>query len=189
MNNCKDSNIHRGMIIFQNKCQRCHSIRKNESAQHGPNLFGVFGRIAGSTGFYGHSQQLKNSKIIWNRPNLERYLKNPKHHSKVPGNVMFHGAAVPATAGLVVSFLESLSPKAPISTENKPIRFKDYCKQLNSEQHIFSPIKKPSHILPIGIPPMIPLQWQWTIDSDASDLDITDDHKDYINQIERISRR
>eukprot|EP01084_Bolivina_argentea_P182058 314379_1 len=106
--------IERGALLFQIKCQRCHSNQEGYVHRGGPNLWGVFGRLAGSTTYKKYSAELKRSGLIWNRKNLKEYMHDPK--KMVPGTIMFYGAALPADqqTECIVSYLESISPKGPI---------------------------------------------------------------------------
>ncbi len=60
-----------------NKCKACHSIKKGAKHKAGPNLFGVYGRKAGSTDFKRY-KALKGSDVVWTAENLDKWLLNPK---------------------------------------------------------------------------------------------------------------
>lgn len=102
--------IQRGALLFQIKCQRCHANKEEDNYRRGPNLWGVVGRMAGTQGYKKYSEQLKKSGIFWNRKNLKTYMHDPK--KTVPGTYMFYGAELRAEvqADCIVSYLESISP-------------------------------------------------------------------------------
>ena len=67
------------------KCQACHSIIKDDGTavvnggKVGPNLFGLIGRVAGSTDFaYGDSiKALGATGLAWDAALLGEYLADP----------------------------------------------------------------------------------------------------------------
>lgn len=72
----------RGATLYQG-CEDCHSIGENDV---GPMHRGVVGRIAGTVPDYHYSAALKDSKIVWNEDNLDKWLANPL--ALVPGSKM-----------------------------------------------------------------------------------------------------
>jgi len=68
-------------------CQACHSLQRDGPHLLGPNLYGIFGRTAGSAvGFSGYSVALRNSGVIWSPAELDRWLANPADF--LPGTTM-----------------------------------------------------------------------------------------------------
>jgi cytochrome c len=65
-------------------CAACHSVDENDI---GPLHRGVVGRRAGSVPDYNYSAALKNSGIVWDETQLNRWLVNPS--AMVPGTKMF----------------------------------------------------------------------------------------------------
>jgi cytochrome c len=72
----------RGATLYQG-CEDCHSIGENDV---GPMHRGVVGRVAGTVPDYHYSAALKDSKIVWNEENLDKWLANPL--ALVPGSKM-----------------------------------------------------------------------------------------------------
>ena len=70
----------RGAKTYEQKCTGCHSIETNRI---GPAHRGVYGRKAGSAPGFAYSPGVKNSKIIWTEPTLDRWLTNPQ--GTIPG--------------------------------------------------------------------------------------------------------
>ncbi|XP_023342656.1 cytochrome c [Eurytemora carolleeae] len=80
----------KGRRLFKKLCSHCHNISEGESHKYGPNLFGVFGKQAGSVPGYHYSEQHKNSGLQWTESNLNMYLENfketiPGSKKKIPG--------------------------------------------------------------------------------------------------------
>ena len=78
----------RGQEIYR-KCVSCHTLESNGRNRAGPNLHGLFGRVAGSVADYRYSYALKGSGIIWTEQTLDAYLKDAE--AFVPGTKMYGG--------------------------------------------------------------------------------------------------
>jgi cytochrome c len=94
-----------GKLDFQKRCTGCHSLT---SDHEGPRLGGVAGRKAGSVPGFTYSAALKNSGLVWNSANLEKWLTDPD--AFVPGNNMEFHVANAQERGDIVAYLTSLSP-------------------------------------------------------------------------------
>ena len=68
------------------KCKICHSLDKGGANRVGPNLYGVFGRKAGTVAGFAYSDAMKNSGIVWDDATLAKFLRDPKE--SLPGNRM-----------------------------------------------------------------------------------------------------
>src|SRR5690606_38126665 len=69
-----------------NKCRACHQVGETAKNTVGPQLNGLFGRVAGSVEGYNYSAANKNSGITWNEAVFAEYIANPK--AKIPGTKM-----------------------------------------------------------------------------------------------------
>lgn len=68
------------------KCRSCHTLPEGAANMTGPNLWGVFGRKAGSQPGYVYSDALKSAGFTWDAETLDRWLQDPKGF--LPGNKM-----------------------------------------------------------------------------------------------------
>src|SRR5262245_53624362 len=65
-----------GELVFRQRCQICHSVTPAHPNKLGPDLRGVVGRKAASTGF-DYSPALKRSGLTWTQANLDTFLAGP----------------------------------------------------------------------------------------------------------------
>jgi cytochrome c len=91
-----------GKLLYQ-VCMGCHSIDEDDV---GPRHRGVVGRVAGSIPGYAYSPALKDSHIVWDPANLDRWLTNPQ--GLVPGAKMFFAMPNPQDRADVIAYLTEL---------------------------------------------------------------------------------
>src|SRR4051794_31891356 len=58
-------------------CQSCHSVDESGLNKIGPNLWGIFGRKAGSKADFHYSDALKNANVVWSEKTLDQWLAGP----------------------------------------------------------------------------------------------------------------
>jgi len=85
-------------------CEACHSLGAGGAHQVGPNLYGVFGRVAGSAESFVYSTALLDSGIIWSAAELDRWLADPVGF--LPGTTMaFTGYQSSEDRQVLIEFL------------------------------------------------------------------------------------
>ena len=86
-NNAFAGDADKGKKLFT-KCKACHNA---DAPKHkiGPHLVGIVGRKAASAdGYTKYSKVLKESGIVWDEANLDKWLTNPK--GMYPGTKMIY---------------------------------------------------------------------------------------------------
>ncbi len=67
----------RGRMVFAS-CRTCHYPEKEVGHHNGPNLHGIFGKMAGSQpGFAYYSKALREAQFRWTPQLLDNWLANP----------------------------------------------------------------------------------------------------------------
>lgn len=94
------------------RCRSCHTLNEGGPDMTGPNLWGVFGRLAGSHPGYNYSTSMKAADFDWGADQLDHWLQNPR--TFLPGNKMtFPGLPDDTDRRDVIAFLKVETGYAP----------------------------------------------------------------------------
>ncbi len=95
-----------GQMAYKNACRTCHSIREGDH-RLGPSLYGIVGKKAGMVSGYNSSPAMRQSGIVWDENNLDRFIADPE--AVVHGNAMkpYGGIASEEERQKIISYLKS----------------------------------------------------------------------------------
>ena len=71
------ANYRQGMLAFQQRCSACHSLANGGTDMAGPNLFGMFGRPAGTKAGFKFSPAAEKAGFVWAPDRVAAYIANP----------------------------------------------------------------------------------------------------------------
>ena len=101
-----DPIFERGQKLFK-KCIHCHTYQQGQNHRIGPNLHGMFGRMAGAVSDFEFSDAWKNANFVWTEATLDTYLKSPRH--MIPGNRMpFDGLSRPTDRRALITYMKTI---------------------------------------------------------------------------------
>jgi cytochrome c len=95
-----------GQTAFNSSCRTCHTMKERDHRQ-GPSLAGVIGRKAGTASGYNFSDSMKQSGIVWDEANLDKFIANPDQ--VVSGNTMkpYGGITDAAQRKTIIEFMKT----------------------------------------------------------------------------------
>jgi cytochrome c len=97
-----------GEQVFR-RCLPCHSIGEGAKNKVGPELNGLDGRHSGTAPGYSYSDANKNSGVVWDKANFERYIADPR--AMIPGTKMiFPGIKNPKDVENLWAYVSQFGP-------------------------------------------------------------------------------
>src|SRR5580692_6601696 len=100
-------------------CRSCHTTSHGGEDMTGPNLWGIFGRKAGSEPGFGYSDDMKAAGWTWDADRIDKWITNPR--GVLAGTKMTYiGMADPKDRTDVIAYLKVTTSPAPKSQAPKP---------------------------------------------------------------------
>jgi cytochrome c len=98
----------RGRLVFAS-CRSCHYTNPRQGHGNGPNLYRIFGKVAGQQpGFDYYSPQLQAAGFVWTPQLLYGWLENPM--AAMPDTTMMsNGVPDPGRRADLVAYLQQIS--------------------------------------------------------------------------------
>jgi cytochrome c len=95
-------------------CKTCHTIAQGAGDMVGPNLWGIFGRKAGSESGFSYSDGMKALGITWDAQAIDKWISNPK--SMIPETKMTYIGMENAKDRIdVIAYLKTITSPPPAS--------------------------------------------------------------------------
>ena len=69
--------VDKGAKLYK-RCKACHTLDEGGKNKVGPNLFGIFGREAGTLEGFKFSKAMKGAEVVWDETTLDQFLIKPK---------------------------------------------------------------------------------------------------------------
>lgn len=95
-------------------CKTCHNTTQGAGDMTGPNLYGIFGRKAGSEPGFAYSDGMKALGITWDAASIDKWIANPR--AMDPGTKMTYiGTQNPQDRVDLVAYLKTVTSPVPAS--------------------------------------------------------------------------
>ncbi|MEM7729916.1 MAG: cytochrome c family protein [Pseudomonadota bacterium] len=99
------TSMERGAILYK-RCRACHTLGQGERNKVGPNLWGMFGRTAGTREDFNYSSAMAGSGVVWTDETVSGYIERPSQY--MPGNRMsFAGLHKPEDRAALIEYLRA----------------------------------------------------------------------------------
>jgi cytochrome c len=93
-------------------CKTCHNVAKGAGDMTGPDLYGVFGRKAGTSPGFAYSDGMKTLGITWDADSINKWITNPR--AMVSSTKMTYiGMQDPKDRTDVIAYLKTASSPPP----------------------------------------------------------------------------
>ena len=94
------------------QCRACHTTAEGGPNMTGPNLWGIFGRKAGSLDSFAYSDGLKAAGWTWDAARIDKWITDPR--AVIPGTKMtFFGIRDPKDRADVIAYLKTQTTPPP----------------------------------------------------------------------------
>jgi cytochrome c len=103
--------VENGKIRFT-QCAACHTTAQGGPNLTGPNLYGIFGRKAGTQDGFAYSDALKSAGWTWDAARIDTWITNP--HAVLPTTKMsFPGLKDAKDRTDVIAYLKTATSPLP----------------------------------------------------------------------------
>jgi cytochrome c len=100
-----------GKQHFEEQCVSCHTAEPADNGgNQGPSLAGIWSRPAGGDEEFEYTRELRESKLVWDAPTLDRFLAAPDQ--VVPGTAMVIAVLNQADRANLIAYFQSLANKS-----------------------------------------------------------------------------
>jgi len=94
------------------QCAACHTTAEGGPNMTGPNLYGVFGRKAGTQPGFAYSDAVKQAAITWDPAHIDTWITDPR--AMLPGTKMsFVGLKDPKDRTDLIAYLKVATSPLP----------------------------------------------------------------------------
>ena len=95
-------------------CKTCHNTAQGAGDMTGPNLYGIFGRKAGSEPGFAYSDGMKSLGVTWDANSIDKWTANPR--AMIPGTKMTYiGMNDPKDRTDLIAYLKTVTSPPPAS--------------------------------------------------------------------------